>query len=93
MRLKVIADDRHESNNEFRRLAAQRLFCGQSVELAHGGDPTLGEHNVFEECSVKANILFAEGSWRRKRENVQDDVACAGREGSRLKIPNDLKRY
>ncbi|KAG0612901.1 hypothetical protein M758_6G061200 [Ceratodon purpureus] len=60
-----------------------------SITLASEGQGA--ESDVLEECSIEANIQFAERSWHTKGDSVQDAVVNTTSEGSRVKEPVNAK--
>jgi hypothetical protein len=59
-----------------------------SITLPSEGQGTEGD-NVFVECSIEANIEFAERSWHTKGESVQDAVLNTTSGGSCVKEPEN----
>lgn len=63
---------------------------GDSVAVASEGQVTESD-NASEECSIEANIQFAERSWHAKRDSVRDVVVNTTSGGSRVKEPDNAR--
>ncbi|KAG0569010.1 hypothetical protein KC19_6G058800 [Ceratodon purpureus] len=61
-----------------------------SITLAFEGQGAESD-NVLEECSIEANIQFAEKTWHTNGDSVQDAVVNTTSEGSRVKKPVNAK--